>query len=93
MKSKQAPHTVSRRHFLATTALAFSAPMIIPSSALGLGGKVAPSNRITMGVVGWGMQGPGNTRSFMELNDCRVVATCDIDKNHLKAATDRKSVV
>ena len=88
MKSKQAPHTVSRRHFLATTALAFSAPMIIPSSALGLGGKVAPSNRITMGVVGWGMQGPGNTRSFMGLDDCRVVATCDIDKNHLKAATD-----
>lgn len=68
--------------------MAAIAPTIIPSSALGLGGKTAPSNRITMGVVGWGMQGPGNTRAFLSLEDCQVVAACDLDKNHLRSAVD-----
>jgi len=88
MTTKSSSHLVSRRRFLSATALAFSAPMIVPSSVLGLGGATSPSNRITMGVVGWGMQGPGNTRGFMAHADCQVVATCDVDKNHLKAATD-----
>lgn len=39
-----------------------------------------------MGVVGWGMQGPSNTQGFMALNDCQVVAACDLDTNHLAAA-------
>jgi len=39
-----------------------------------------------MGVVGWGMQGPGNTGEFLKLNDCQVVAACDLDKDHLQAA-------
>ena len=39
-----------------------------------------------MGVVGWGMQGPGNTDAFLGLNDCQVVAACDLDKNHLQQA-------
>jgi predicted dehydrogenase len=41
-----------------------------------------------MGVVGWGMQGPGNTGAFMALKDCQVVAACDIDKKHLQKALD-----
>lgn len=65
-----------------------AAPTIIPSSALGLGGKTAPSNRITMGVVGWGMMGPGNTRAFLGQSDCQVVAACDLDKGPLQGAVD-----
>jgi len=41
-----------------------------------------------MGVVGWGMQGPGNTRAFISLPDCQVVATCNVDKKHLQASVD-----
>lgn len=41
-----------------------------------------------MGVVGWGMQGPANTRGFMALPDCQVVAACDLDKNHLQEAVN-----
>lgn len=41
-----------------------------------------------MGVIGWGMQGPGNTRNFLAEDDCQVVAACDLDKNHLKEAVD-----
>lgn len=79
---------MSRRRFIALSSLAAVAPAIIPASALGQGGKPAPSNRITMGVVGWGMQGPGNTRAFMSHSDCQVIATCNVDKSHLKASVD-----
>src|SRR5690606_39748811 len=80
--------TPSRRHFLKTAGAAISAPMFIPASALGRDGNVAPSERITMGVVGWGMMGPGNTQQFLGEKDCQVVASCDVDKNALQAATD-----
>ena len=77
---------MKRRHFLAATGLALAAPTYIPASAFGLEEKAAPSERVTMGVVGWGMQGPGNTGAFLQLKDCQVVAACDLDKNHLQAA-------
>ncbi|HEY5910071.1 MAG TPA: Gfo/Idh/MocA family oxidoreductase [Verrucomicrobiae bacterium] len=76
---------ITRRRFLAATGMALAAPTIIPASALGAEGA-SPSNRITVGVVGWGMQGPGNTGELLRLNDVRVVAACDLDKNHLKSA-------
>ena len=57
----------------------------MPSSIFG---QNRPSNRITVGVIGWGMQGPDNTRNFLAEEDCRVVAACDLDKNHLKDAVD-----
>lgn len=79
---------VSRRQFLTTTAAALAAPTFIPSSALGAAGRPAPSERITMGIVGWGMQGPGNTGAFLNQKDCQVVAACDLDRNHLDAAVN-----
>ena len=77
---------LSRRQFLATTGAALVLPTIIPGSALGLDGQPAPSNRITVGVVGWGMQGPANTKALLELADCHIVAACDLDKDHLHSA-------
>jgi predicted dehydrogenase len=77
---------VSRRQFLATTAAVIAAPTIIPASALGQGSRPAPSERITMGIVGWGMMGPGNTDGFMKQSDCQVVAACDLDKRYLDKA-------
>jgi predicted dehydrogenase len=79
---------ISRRRFIAATGLALAAPTFIPANALGRGAQAAPSERVTVGVVGWGMQGPGNTNELMNLKDCQVVAACDVDKNHLKAAVD-----
>ena len=80
---------ISRRHFLATAGLALAAPTIIPASALGREEMPVPSKRITMGVVGWGMMGPGNTDAFLGMKDCQVVAACDLDKNHLQQALDK----
>jgi predicted dehydrogenase len=88
MKHTLVDSTLTRRRFLALTGLAVAAPTLIPSRALGRGGEVAPSNRITMGIVGWGMQGPGNTRAFLGHANCQVVASCNIHKQHLQASLD-----
>src|ERR1700734_1614885 len=82
---------LSRRSFLKVTGAAGAAiafPTIIPASALGRDGRPAPSERITLGVVGWGMQGPENTKELMKLDDVQVVASCNIDKGHLKESVD-----
>ncbi len=76
-------NTSSRRAFIKGTAAAIGFPTIVPSSVFG---QNAPSNRITLGVVGWGMQGPGNTKAFLAETDCQVVAACDLDSKHLAAA-------
>ena len=80
---------MTRRRFIAAAATVIAAPTIIPASALGRDGHTAPSERITMGVVGWGMMGPGNTDAFLAQKDCQVVAACDLDKNHLQQALDK----
>jgi len=85
---KPTPSKISRRRFITTTAAAIAVPTIIPASARGADGRPAPSERITMGVVGWGMQGPSNTGNFMREADCQVVATCNIDKKHLEASVN-----
>ena len=79
------PGLWSRRNFLKTAGAALVLPTILPGS---LFGQNRPSNRITLGVIGWGMQGPGNTRSFLAEDDCQVVAACDLDQNHLRSAVD-----
>ncbi len=80
---------LSRRSFLKTsTALsaAVAFPAIIPSSALGADGHVAPSNRIVMGAIGTGSRGTGNTMNFAQRKDVQIVAVCDVDKVNLDAA-------
>src|SRR5947209_6749987 len=93
MKSKNAPASsasnMNRRRFLAAAGLAAAAPNIICTRSWGAEKRAAPSERITMGVVGWGMQGPSNTAEFLKLPNCQVVATCNIDKNHLQASLDK----
>lgn len=86
MTTSLRPCDVSRRRFLATTATVLAVPTVVPASVLGAEGQPAPSNRITMGVVGWGMQGPGNTSAFLNEKDCQVVAACDVHKLRLEAA-------
>lgn len=80
---------LSRRQFLLTTGSALVLPIIAPGCVTSCATKRKnPSGRITMGVVGWGMQGPGNTQAFLAEGDCQVVAACDLDREHLKAAVN-----
>ena len=88
MKTLSSRSGLNRRQFLATTSAALASPLIVSSRVLGAAGKPAPSERITLGVVGWGMMGPGNTEAFLAQPDCQVVAACDLDKEHLEQAVN-----
>ena len=71
---------ISRRRFLkrvAGTAAVAAFPYIVPSSALGKAGTVAPSNRITVGCIGTGGMGRGDMGLFLQLPDAQIVAVCD----------------
>jgi hypothetical protein len=83
---KNSANSFSRRRFLKVAGASIVLPTILPGSIFGRAGNVAPSNRITLGVVGWGMMGPGNTQSFLYQDDCQVVAACDLDQDHLADA-------
>jgi len=78
--------SITRRDFLTKTgavaAGAVAFPYIIPSSALGKDGAVAPSNRIVMGAIGTGGQGTGNMKQFAQNPGSQMVAVCDVDKAH-----------
>lgn len=89
MNDKKFPCGLSRRRFLLTAGTALTLPTIVPGSALGFGGQPAPSNRITVGVVGCGGQGNGNAESFLRHADCRLVAACDVDCRHLSATVQK----
>ena len=82
--------SLDRRQFLksATTAVAgvVAFPYIIPSSALGKDGSVAPSNRLVHGCIGVGSRGSGDMRGFLGRNDVQIVAVCDVDKDRLDKA-------
>jgi predicted dehydrogenase len=81
----------TRRDFLKRSAsLAAGAlvlPQIIPSTALGMGGKLPPSDRIVMGAIGTGAQGTGNMEGFLQkVKELQFVAVCDVDRNRAKSA-------
>lgn len=79
----------SRRSFIkgaAAAGAAFAFPAIIPASALGRSGHVAPSDRIVMGCIGVGSQGSGNMRGFLGKKEVQVVAVCDVDRGHYETA-------
>ncbi len=73
---------VHRRKFLGTTMAATGAavlaPTIIPSSALGRDGAVAPSERIVVGGIGIGNRGTYDLGCFLEQKDVQFAAVCDI---------------
>ncbi len=75
------PSQTGRRHFLKKAAGIAAAPIvfpyIVPSSALGLDGAVAPSNRVTIGFIGVGNMGQAHLRSFIYQSDVQAVAVCD----------------
>lgn len=55
-----------------------AAPTIIPSSALGLDGAVAPSERIVMGGIGIGRRGGYDLSCFLPEKDVQFAAVCDV---------------
>jgi hypothetical protein len=78
----------SRRQFLQRTALALGAltvPTLVPASALGRNGFVAPSERIVLGGIGVGGRGTGVLNWMLPEKDVQFVAICDAKKTQREA--------
>jgi predicted dehydrogenase len=81
---------LNRRHFLKAAGSAAILPSVLPAFARqSTESKTPANNRINLGVIGMGWQGPGNTEAFLASDDCQVVAACDIDNDHLQAAVKK----
>ena len=74
-----------RRAFLQAAA-ALSLPALVPARVLGTAGQPAPSNKITLGVLGVGSQGQWDMRAFLNHDDVRVRAICDVNKRNVESA-------
>lgn len=76
---------VTRRTFLRRTAALAAAPYFVPATALGRGGRVAPSERIVLGGIGVGRRGSSDLRWMMQESDVQFVASCDANKQRAEA--------
>ena len=77
--------TITRRKFLKKAGLAAGGaivlPVIIPSCVKGA------NDRITLGMIGTGDHGINwNLAAYLKLDDCRVIAACDVDSTRVKKA-------
>ncbi len=82
------PTKSTRRTFVKnsiTSAALLAVPTIVPASALGLGGAVAPSERITLGVIGIGPRCTYDLKSMLELADVQCVAIADVQASRRDA--------
>lgn len=70
---------ISRRSFVKAAAIA-GAPLIVRPSVLGLGGAIAPSERIGFGLIGRGLMGAGHLRVLLGRKEAQVLAVCDADR-------------
>ncbi len=83
-------HSLSRRDFLVKgatvlgTAAAF--PAVVPSTVFG---AAAPSNRITMGMIGMGLQMEGHFSGMLGRRDVQVLAVCDVIRRNRENAKAR----
>jgi predicted dehydrogenase len=82
---------ITRRDFMKKTTMLASgavvAPTILPSSVFG---KSAPSNQINVGMIGTGRQAVNANlkNGFLKLDNCRVIATNDVDSWRMNLATN-----
>jgi predicted dehydrogenase len=75
---------IGRRQFLQTGAAALAAPAIVPATALGKPSAPAPSERITIGIIGLGSRGFNLIDELLQLQDVQIVAVCDVDERHYR---------
>ena len=74
---------ITRRAFLETTAAGLAAAAWTDRARAQ---QAAPSDRIVIGMIGVGGMGSGRLRQFMQHNDVRIGAICDVDKRHVDRA-------
>ncbi|MDO8538863.1 MAG: Gfo/Idh/MocA family oxidoreductase [Opitutaceae bacterium] len=91
MNSARKPHSPSRRDFIRSsatlTAAAWAAPLIAPSSIFGAN---APSNRITLAILGCGNQSTVDLPEWLKNDDCQIVAVCDVNRASFGYKNDKQ---
>jgi hypothetical protein len=78
----------TRRQFLArgtSAAGVLLTPCVIPATARGASGNVAPSNRVTVGLIGPGLMGSGHLRRLTGDPGFQLLAVCDVDRARREA--------
>ncbi len=55
-----------------------AAPLVLPASVLGLGGATPPSDTIALAGIGMGGRNRRNIQEFLQHEDVRVTAVCDL---------------
>ena len=75
----------SRRNFIRKTGITslglMTAPTIITTSVKGA------NDKINIGMIGTGLHGiTWNMRNYLQLDDCRIVALCDVDSKRMEEA-------
>jgi hypothetical protein len=78
----------TRRSFLKRTATLAAVPYFVPATALGRGGKVAPSERIVLGGIGIGGRGSHDLGWMLPESDVQFVAVCDARSIRRKAVKE-----
>lgn len=84
---KLVPQTIGRRDFL-KVAGSLAAPLVVPASVLGRDERPAPSNRLSIGVIGCGGKGLDHIQNFLKFDDVQLVAVCDVDAEHRRDRLD-----
>lgn len=81
---------IQRRSFLKAAVATLAAPAIAPATALGLGGRAAPSERITVGFIGTGkMAKDYHLPELLKMPDVQALAVCDVDTTRREQAKRR----
>ena len=83
---KKTKHEISRRGFLRGAGGTLLLSPVISASALRATGYVAPSDRITVGIIGCGCMGRGHVRRLANSENAQVLAVCDVDRSRVEAA-------
>ncbi len=78
----------SRRRFLECAAASFAAPLIVPARALGRG-ATAPSERVTVGIIGSGGRGVFETQQYPWFDNAEIVAVCDAQESRRATAKEK----
>ena len=83
--------SVTRKGFLAGTAGVIAGfPTVVHASVLGRGGYTAPSNRVTVGMIGTGkMANDYHLPTLIGFPDVQILAVCDVDTTRRLAAQNR----
>src|SRR5713101_3232595 len=79
--------SLTRRDLLRRSAAGavLAAPWFVPAAAFGREGKTAPSERITLGVIGIGPRCTYDLQAMLKLSDVQCVAVCDVQASRREA--------